>query len=71
MTDDVTLTLHAEQFARWGWRDMRRKTANQSVSPCYINVKGRCGRVECCLRWTENPKNSTDEQSQKSPLCHD
>jgi hypothetical protein len=50
-----TKELHAEQGALWGWHDMRRKTADQTNSPCRVNIKGRCGRLDCCLRWAEDP----------------
>jgi len=56
MTDTVTEKLHAEQEVLWGWHDMRRKSAAQFASPCRVNVKGRCDRPDCCLRWTEDPK---------------
>jgi hypothetical protein len=51
-TDD----LHGKQFALWGWHDMRRKSADQTTSPCRINVKGRCDRRDCCCHWSEDPR---------------
>ena len=50
-TDD----LHGKQFALWGWHDMRRKSADQTTSPCRINVKGRCDRLDCCCHGQTNP----------------
>jgi hypothetical protein len=45
-----TEELHALQENLWGWHDMRRKSANQIESPCECNPKGRCDRIDCCLR---------------------
>jgi hypothetical protein len=55
MSNRETDSLHAEQVVAWGWHDMRRKSAAQSSSPCRVNVKGRCDRADCCLRWAEDP----------------
>ena len=50
-----TNDLHGKQFALWGWHDMRRKSADQKTSPCRINVKGRCDRLDCCCHGQTNP----------------
>ena len=64
-TDD----LHALQERLWGWHDMRRKSADQKTSPCRINVKGRCDRLDCCCHGQTNP-NTLNRAKPKILMSH-
>jgi hypothetical protein len=61
---NATRDLHKKQLALWGWHDTRRKSADQTTSPCRINVKGRCDRPDCCCHWPEDPKRFSNESLQ-------